>query len=117
MSKFSWNIMAAAILVHWNLEIVLSANLEIKIKGLTNARECSVIQTGNTPHHSSCLFCHKANTTSWINHLEICLCGIISFSIGHHRHASCLFSIKGMAYITHGHNCLEPILHMATFYS
>jgi len=31
---FFWNIMAAAILVHWNLEIVLSANLEIKIKGL-----------------------------------------------------------------------------------
>ena len=43
MSNFFWNIMAAAILVHWNLEIVLSANLEIKIKGLTNARECSVI--------------------------------------------------------------------------
>jgi len=28
MSKFLWNIMAAAILVHWNLEIVLSANLD-----------------------------------------------------------------------------------------
>ena len=54
---FFWNIMAAAILVHWNLEIVLSANLEIKIKGLTNARGCSVIQTGNRPHHSSLLFC------------------------------------------------------------
>jgi len=57
MSNFFWNIMAAAILVHWNLEIVLSANLEIKIKGLTNARECSVIQTGNRLHHSSLLFC------------------------------------------------------------